>query len=359
MPQTLRKKQQSVERKRTDMMHFEVLSLFPRYIEGPLQESILKRAIMKGLIQVTTRDIRSFSIRKDGRVDDRPYGGGPGMVMMAEPVVSAIEASKKEKSTVVYLTPRGQLLTPQLARQLSTLDHLILVCGHYEGIDERAIEGNVDYEISIGDYVLTNGCLASLVLIDAVSRFIPGVLGHEEGSSYDSFEKGLLECPHYTTPRDFQGKKVPEVLFSGDHKKIASWRNGEALRLTMERRPELMAKLFAPGVAKCDGVSLEKIVEPTTHLEKTCAFYRKLTGASPEIDEGKACFSFAGTSLGFVTTNDEVRSLRMLYLALPVDQFRKAFLWWSKECGEAVERLGEAAFFCTDPDGRSVVVRSS
>lgn len=332
-------------------MHFEVLSLFPRYIEGPLQESILKRAIQKGLIQVSTIDIRTFATRKDGRVDDRPYGGGPGMVMMAEPIVSAIRSCKTPLSRVVHLSPRGIPLTPHLARELSKEKHLVLVCGHYEGIDERAIESSVDLEISIGDYVLTNGCLAALVLIDTISRFIPGVLGHEEGSSSDSFEQGIFEWPQYTVPRVFEGSEVPEILFSGNHKKIASWREAEALRLTRERRPDLIAKAFVEKSSEKSDSLLQKVVHLTSHFEKTCAFYRKLTGVSPEVEGGKATFYFGACSLGFIATNLEMKAGEVLYLKLTSRQFKKALLWWS----EGGDNLGQSSFLCTDPDGRSVL----
>lgn len=332
-------------------MHFEVLSLFPRYIEGPLQESILKRAIQNGLIQVSTVDIRSFAARKDGRVDDRPYGGGPGMVMQAGPVVSAIRSCKTSLSRVVYLSPRGIPLAPHLARELSREKHLVLVCGHYEGIDERAIESAVDLEVSIGDYVLTNGCLAALVLIDTVSRFIPGVLGHEEGSSSDSFEQGIFEWPQYTLPRVFEGRSVPEVLLSGDHKKIASWREAEALRLTRERRPDLIVKSFIEKSSEKSDSVLQKVVSSTSHFEKTCAFYRKLTGVSPEVEGGKASFRLGACSLGFIATNLEVKAGEVLYFKLVSQQFKKALLWWSEGRGNGEQN----SFLCTDPDGRSVL----
>ena len=339
-------------------MHFEVLSLFPRYIEGPLQESILGRAIQKGLIRVSTVDIRSFATRKDGRVDDRPYGGGPGMVMMAEPVVSAIRSCRRASSRVIHLSPRGVPLTPRLARELSAEEHLVLVCGHYEGIDERAIESSVDLEVSIGDYVLTNGCLAALVLIDTVSRFIPGVLGHEEGSSSDSFEKGIFEWPQYTVPRVFEERKVPEILFSGDHKKIDVWRQGEALRLTRARRPDLVARVFAEEPGNKTDSTLQKVVQSTNHFEKTCAFYRKLTGVSPEIHEGRATFFWEGIALSFMTTNLEVKGEGMFYLEVAAQQFKKAFLWWKGKNTGAAQNMLDDTFLCTDPDGRTVVVKS-
>ena len=220
-------------------MRIEVLSLFPGYFRGPFDESIIKRAQEKGLLNITLVDIREYSQERHRKVDDRPYGGGPGMVMMAPPVVQAVRARKTAGSKVVYLSPQGKILTAAKCRELATCEHLILLCGHYEGIDQRALDSVVDEEISIGDYVLTNGCLAAIVLVDSVARFIPGVLGHEASAQEDSFEKGLLDCSHYTRPKVFEGKKVPQVLFSGDHKKIAQWRLRNAKKRTKEARPDL------------------------------------------------------------------------------------------------------------------------
>lgn len=162
------------------------------------------------------------------------------MVMMPQPLTSAIRSVKTENSHVVYLSPQGPLLTAAKCRELATIEHLIFVCGHYEGIDERVLQSDIDEEISIGDYVLTNGCLAAIVLVDTVIRFIPGVLGHEQAASEDSFEKGILDCPHYTRPEVFEGQKVPEVLLSGDHQKIAKWRHEKAWEKTKLVRPDLI-----------------------------------------------------------------------------------------------------------------------
>lgn len=219
-------------------MRIDILSLFPEYFRGPFDESILKRAIEKGILDVRQVDIRDFADNKWRRVDDRPYGGGPGMVLMPGPVKQALRSVKTLKSYVVYLSPQGKPLNAVKCRQLASYEHLILLCGHYEGIDERALD-EVDEEISIGDYVLTNGCLAAIVLVDSVSRFVPGVLGHEEAASKDSFEEGLLDCPHYTRPEIFEGKAVPEVLLSGNHQEIAKWRRAQALKKTMQVRPDL------------------------------------------------------------------------------------------------------------------------
>jgi len=225
-------------------MNIDILSLFPDYFTSPLDQSIVKRARQKGLVNISHTDIRDFAISEDRRVDDRPYGGGPGMVLMAEPVVKAVQSVEREASHVIYLSPQGKLLTAAKSRELATKPHLILLCGHYEGIDERAIEEVVDEEISIGDYVLTNGCIAAIVLLDAVIRFIPGVLGHAEAASEDSFENGLLDCPHYTRPEVHQGKTalraVPPVLLSGNHKEIAKWRKEQAINKTKKTRPELL-----------------------------------------------------------------------------------------------------------------------
>lgn len=220
--------------------HIDILSLFPDYFKGPFDESIIKQAQKKGIIEVHHVDIRTFADNKHNRVDERPYGGGPGMVLMPHPVAKAIRSVKVPGSHVVYLSPQGTLLTAAKCRQLASYEHLILLCGHYEGIDERVLESDIDEEISIGDYVLTNGCLAAIVVVDAMVRFVPGVLGHEQAASEDSFEKGILDCPHYTRPEVFEGKHVPVVLLSGDHKRIADWRYKAALEKTRRVRPDLL-----------------------------------------------------------------------------------------------------------------------
>lgn len=224
-------------------MIIDILSLFPCYFKGPFDESIVKRAREKGLIDIHLIDIRDFSDNHYHRVDDRPYGGGPGMVMMPQPVAAAIRYVQTPKAHVVYLSPQGSLLNAVKCRELAKKEHLVLLCGHYEGIDQRVLDIEVHEEISIGDYVLTNGCLAAIVLVDAVIRFIPGVLGHVLAADEDSFEKGLLDCPHYTRPKIFNGLQVPEDLLSGNHKQIALWRKQQALKKTQEVRPDLLEKI--------------------------------------------------------------------------------------------------------------------
>lgn len=220
-------------------MLVDILSLFPGYFTGPFDESIIKRAREKGLIEIRLVDIRNFADNRHRRVDDRPYGGGPGMVMMPQPVTSAIRQVKSSDSYVIYLSPQGKVLTAEKSRWLAKKSHLILLCGHYEGIDQRVLDREVDEEISIGDYVLTNGALAAIVLLDSVVRFVPGVLGHALAAEEDSFEKGILDCPHYTRPEIFEEQEVPPVLLSGDHQKIADWRLEQALKKTYEVRPDL------------------------------------------------------------------------------------------------------------------------
>ncbi len=220
-------------------MRFDILTLFPKVIEAYISESIIKRAIETQKIEVNIINIRDFTLLKNGQVDDTPYGGGRGMVLMCEPVVRAIEAVKKEDSKVYLLTPQGKTFNDNLANELvNSTKHLILVCGHYEGFDERILNF-VDGEISIGDYVLTGGELPALVVLDTLSRFIPGVI-QEESFMNDSFKDNLLDAPVYTKPREFRGYKVPEVLLNGDHKKIAEYRNSEKRRVTQEKRPDLL-----------------------------------------------------------------------------------------------------------------------
>lgn len=221
-------------------MDIDIISLFPDYFTGPFDVSIIGRALRNGLVNVKHTDIRAFARNKHHRVDDRPFGGGPGMVMMAEPVVDAVESVVKSSSRVIYLSPQGKTLTAETCKALAKEEHLVLLCGHYEGIDERALQILQVEEISIGDYVLTNGCAAALILVDAVLRFVPGVLGHEDAAGQDSFEEGLLDCQHYTQPRIYRGMEVPPVLLSGDHKKIAEWRQKCALEKTQRVRPDLL-----------------------------------------------------------------------------------------------------------------------
>lgn len=220
-------------------MQIDILSLFPDYFRGPFDVSILKRAREKGLIYVNFIDIRDFAEGRNRRVDDRPYGGGPGMVMMPGPCIKAIRDRKREDSHVVYMSPQGKTLNAKKCAELAVKPHLILLCGHYEGIDQRIIESEVDEEISIGDYVLTNGCLPAIVLIDAMVRFIPGVLGHEEAAAKDSFQQGIFEAPQYTRPEEFEGMAVPEVLRGGNHRVIDEWRIEQGFKKTRLVRPEL------------------------------------------------------------------------------------------------------------------------
>ena len=220
-------------------MEIDILSLFPEYFRGPFDVSILKRAREKGLIHMHCLDIREFAEDKHRKVDDRPYGGGPGMVMMPGSCIKAIRSVKRKDSHVVFLSPQGKVLNAKTCQRLAEKSHLILLCGHYEGIDQRVIDSEVDEEISIGDYVLTNGCLAAIVLVDTVVRFIPGVLGNEDAASLDSFQEGIFEGPHYTRPEEFEGLRVPEVLLGGNHKEIDKWRKQQGLEKTRQVRPEL------------------------------------------------------------------------------------------------------------------------
>lgn len=222
-------------------MLIDILSLFPGYFKGPFDESIISRAKGKGLIDIRLENIRDFADNRHQRVDDRPYGGGPGMVLMPQPVSAAIRKVRGPASRVIHLSPQGSLLTANKCRELAKEQHLILLCGHYEGIDQRVIDKEVDDEISIGDYVLTNGCIAAIVLLDAVVRLIPGVLGNDESAEQDSFEQGGgFDFPHYTRPEVFEGKKVPEVLLSGHHEKILAWREEQAVEKMRRVRPELI-----------------------------------------------------------------------------------------------------------------------
>ncbi|MBR3249440.1 MAG: tRNA (guanosine(37)-N1)-methyltransferase TrmD [Clostridia bacterium] len=219
-------------------MTFDVLTLFPEMFE-PVRQSIIGRAEEKGLININTINIRNFSKDKHKKVDDTPYGGGAGMVMRADIVYDAIKSVKNKNSKVIYLSPQGKTLNQKKVQTLSSEEHLILLCGHYEGIDQRVLDEVVDEEISIGDYVLTGGEIPAMVLIDAVSRYVEGVLS-KDSIIEESFSNGLLEYPQYTRPEIFHNKKVPEVLISGHHENIRKWRKSQALKITLNKRPDLI-----------------------------------------------------------------------------------------------------------------------
>ncbi|MEM0965111.1 MAG: tRNA (guanosine(37)-N1)-methyltransferase TrmD [Verrucomicrobiota bacterium] len=221
-------------------MRFDVITLFPAMLDGFLSESMVGKAIDRGLVEAAVHNLRKWATDKHQITDDRPFGGGAGMVLKPEPVFAAIEELQTDYSTVVYLAPDGEPLNHSIVMDLATVPHLILLSGHYEGIDERIREKLVDHEISIGDYVLTNGTLPAAVLIDAVSRQLPGVLGEAQSLGQDSFVEGLLGIPQYTRPAEFNGMKVPEVLLSGDHQKIELWRKAKRNERTSKRRPDLL-----------------------------------------------------------------------------------------------------------------------
>jgi tRNA (guanine37-N1)-methyltransferase len=223
-------------------LQIDVLTLFPRMLDGFLSESILGKGIAAKLLSVNIHDLRQWTIDKHKTADDRPFGGGAGMVMKPEPVFAAIEQIQTSGCRRVYLTPDGTPLSPEIAQDLSRQNHLIFLSGHYEGIDQRIRDSIIDQEISIGDYVLTNGTLAAAVVIDALARFIPGVLGEEKSLTHESFTGKLLDFPQYTRPAEFRGMSVPDVLLSGDHGKIEKWRQAQRIEKTRQVRPDLFAK---------------------------------------------------------------------------------------------------------------------
>jgi tRNA (guanine37-N1)-methyltransferase len=227
------------------MIRFDILSIFPEMFESPLDHSILKRAQEKGMAEIHLHNIRDYAFDKHRVTDDAPYGGGGGMVMKVEPIDNALASivPSRDDTLVVLLSPQGETFNQKIAEEMSRYFRIVLVCGHYEGVDERVRSHLVDREISIGDFILTGGELSAMVVIDAVARLIPGVLGNSDSASYDSFSTGLLEYPHYTRPGSYRGWQVPEVLLSGNHREIESWRRKESLTRTYLRRPDLLGKI--------------------------------------------------------------------------------------------------------------------
>ena len=242
-------------------MNFHVLTLFPDMIRDGFQTSITGRAVEKGLLSLDTVNIRDFSVNKHNRVDDYPYGGGAGMVMQAEPVYLAYQSVAEKlpkKPKVLYMSPQGRVFNQRMAEELAQEDELVFLCGHYEGIDERVLEEIVDEEVSIGDYVLTGGELPALVIMDAVSRLVGGVLHNEDSAEFDSFHDNLLEYPQYSRPEIWRGKMVPPILMSGHHANVEKWRREQSLIRTLERRPDLLENA---NLTKQDKKFLAKLKE--------------------------------------------------------------------------------------------------
>jgi tRNA (guanine37-N1)-methyltransferase len=221
-------------------MKVDVLTLFPAMFAGPLDESIIKRARAAGLLDLRIHNLRDYAHDRHKTVDDRPFGGGPGMLLKPEPIFEAVEALERENTRVILLSPAGRQFNQAIARELAVMDDLLLITGHYEGFDERIRQELADDELSIGDYVLTNGALPAMVIIDTVARLLPGVLGDDQSAHEESFSAGLLEYPQYTRPAEFRGMKVPEVLLSGNHAEIARWRAEQSRAVTEQRRPDLL-----------------------------------------------------------------------------------------------------------------------
>jgi tRNA (guanine37-N1)-methyltransferase len=234
-------------------LKIDILTLFPEICRAPLSESIMKRARENKIVDLRIHNLRDWTKDKHRIVDDAPFGGGQGMVMKPEPIFAAVEELRAQvdekskienrKSKIILMSPAGRRFDQSMAERFSREPHLIVICGHYEGVDHRVIEHLVDLEISIGDYVLTNGAIAAVVLVDAIVRLLPGALGHEQSAADDSFSGGLLEAPQYTRPAEFRDWKVPDVLVSGNHAEIAAWRKKEALRRTRENRPDLLGRI--------------------------------------------------------------------------------------------------------------------
>lgn len=250
------------------MLQIDVITLFPEMIESAASFGVLGQALKSDLLKVSSHTPREFASDRHRTVDDRPFGGGDGMIMLSEPLEKTIQKVKHKNSKVIYMSPQGDVLTDEKARALAREEHLVVICGRYGGIDQRIINAHVDEEISIGDYVLSGGELGALVVIDAVSRFIPGVLGHNESADKDSFSEGLLEHPNFTRPREYADEEVPEVLLSGNHKLIAEWKTKVSALVTLVKRPDLFQAYLEKENEKYRSLKKKKTEAPLKELKK-------------------------------------------------------------------------------------------
>ncbi|ASD63622.1 tRNA (guanosine(37)-N1)-methyltransferase TrmD [Bdellovibrio bacteriovorus] len=262
------------------MLKIDVITLFPEMIQGAVSHGVLGQALKGDLLSVQAHTPREFATDKHRTVDDRPFGGGDGMIMLSETLEKSLQKVQHKNSKIIYLSPQGSVLTDDKARELSQAEHLVLVCGRYGGIDQRIINSYVDEEISIGDYVLSGGELGALVVIDALSRFIPGVLGHADSADKDSFSEGLLEHPNFTRPREYLGQDVPEVLLSGNHKLIADWKKKVSALVTLKKRPDLFIIYLAEEREKYRALKKKKTAEPLKELFK---FWQQLSPQDREV----------------------------------------------------------------------------
>lgn len=341
-------------------MKIDILSLFPDYFSTPLHTSILGKAIQKKLLDVRCHNIRDFGLGKWKQVDDVPFSG-TGMLMQVEPVVQSIRHVKNKHSKVVYLSPQGRLFCVDKAKELAKHPHLIFVCGHYEGIDERALK-EVDEEISIGDYVLTNGGIAALVVIDAVARFIPGVLGNEDSAKLDSLEDGLLEGPQYTRPREFEGMCVPEVLLQGNHRSIAQWKFKESLKRTKNRRPDLYYRYLANKMEIGNESQNEEaevqasLALAVQNIRQTQIFYAKVFGRRVHIENNAICFLGKTSMMVCLHETEKVpeqRSSFFLHVKHDCDYWRFVKKW--EKFGGRINKCCEQSgvVIAADPDGHT------
>lgn len=346
-------------------MKIDIISLFPEYFKSPFEQSILKRAIQKKLITINCVDLRNFGLGIHKQVDDRTYGGGVGMVLKPEPISDAISYVKEKGSHCVYLSPQGSLLTASKSRKLASYPHLIFLCGHYEGVDERVIEEHIDEEISIGDYVLTNGLSAALVVIDSLVRFIPGVIENNLASEQDSFEDSLLDFPHYTRPEVFKGRRVPQVLLKGNHKAIDEWRKASRLKNTFAKRPDLYLRylseentpFYKENIFQKENIKVNvKYFLMTKSIEKSLDFYayvfsdfceivtQEKMSAQVSLFEGQLVLLFK------ILKENEIIKTNLFSITLEEDIFFKVYHRWKRKYNVCLQQLNENSWTFSSKD---------
>ncbi|TXI41014.1 MAG: tRNA (guanosine(37)-N1)-methyltransferase TrmD [Nitrosomonas sp.] len=349
-------------------MRIDIVSLFPEYFRGPFDESMIGRARRQGILDIHLIDLRQYGVGNHKQVDDRAYGGGPGMVLMAGPVSQALGDAKggcrSGSQRTVFLSPQGTPLNAKKCRELSAVDHLILLCGHYEGVDQRILDREIDEEISIGDYVLTNGCLPAIVLVDAMARFIPGVIGHGDAADEDSFEKDLLDCPHYTRPEVFEGMQVPQVLLEGNHGATAHWRREQSVVKTRECRPDLLTRYLARQCSeelesnKASTVRLKRLTLFVEDVRRSRRYYREMLAMRPVCeDDAEVVFAIGDVEIALALG---AKASGPLMIAAMVDDQQQLNRIAQRveigDCGGVEVGEGVSKVWFIDPDGYQWVI---